>query len=63
VGNHQVPWIVDDVSHVPLIVRARSIGREKVAGHGFMPSLDEGIPDGARILTGYEDSHQFWRVL
>lgn len=50
-----IPWVVDHVEQVPVVVRAGNVRGEKVATHGVMPQGKERIPDSAGILAGNEN--------
>jgi hypothetical protein len=38
-------------------MRARNVRWQKVAGHGLMPSLDEGVTDCSRVFASDENLH------
>lgn len=56
-GDHHVPSVLKDFAHVPNDVRPRPFRGHEIAGNGFMPPGDEGVPDDSREFTRYENPH------
>lgn len=57
VRDHQVELRQVEIEHVALVVRARLVGREQVAAHGVVATLDERVADGSAVFASDEDLH------
>ncbi len=51
VGNHQIPFISDNVSHIAFVVRTWGVGFEYIATHSVMASMNKSVPHPAAKLT------------
>lgn len=58
VKPREVPRVVDDIEHVPVVVWPRDFRREKVARESFVAPRQEGIPDTTGGLTPKQGFHR-----